>query len=210
MTLFIDNKAIYLHIPKTGGTWFRNAIHRSRIEYQEIALTHNHFPAILANKPAGFYNDKFIFTFVRHPLTWYQSRWSFRMQHGWQMQHPLDYYCASNNFHDFVRRAIAFQPTGWVTYKYWLYIDHAPHIHFIGRTETLVRDAITVLKTIGIQFDEQTFTRTPRINVSDLSGQNSKAFAKYTPELLQQVLDVEHVAISKYYPDWPINIDEYT
>jgi len=210
MALLINDNAVYLHIPKTGGTWFRHAMQASGIRYTEIGEQHNHFPLISDFMPPRFYDDKFIFTFVRHPLTWYQSRWAFRVQHGWHMDHPFDFNCASNDFHDFLQRVLLFQPTGWLNYIYGLYIDNTPHqIDYVGRIETLVDDAVGILKTIGVRFDERKFRATPRVNESVLDGRTSGYWAKYTPELLKRILDAEKTVLSRFYTHNFIDLDKF-
>lgn len=205
MALLIDDKAVFLHVPKTGGTWFRHAMSQNGIKFEEIGEQHNHFPYILNLMPNGFYDDKFIFAFVRHPLTWYQSRWVFRAQHGWHLEHPLDFNCASNDFLDFLDRVFAYKPTGWLTHLYGMYINEIPNdIDFVGHTETLADDCVKVLKMIGVKFDEEKFRGTPRINQSGLDGMPSGYWAKYSSEWLDKVIVMEQTVISRYYVNYDI------
>lgn len=210
MALLINNNAVFLHIPKTGGTWFRHALQVNHIPFEELGEQHSHFPFIRELKPEGFFDDKFVFAFVRHPLTWYQSRWAHRVQHGWHVEHPLDYNCASNDFLDFLRRVFEYKPSGWLTYLYSIYIHSVPNgIDFIGRTENLTTDCVEVLRRIGVDFDEDQFRQTPKMNQSSLDGKPSGYWAKYSPEWLHRILGVERGIISQYYADFFIDMESF-
>jgi hypothetical protein len=126
------------------------------------------------------------------------------------MSHPLDYNCASNDFHDFLQRVLVFQPTGWLNYLYGLYTDNTPHpIDFVGRIESLADDAVHVLRTIGVSFDEAKFRATPRMNESLLDGRSSGYWARYTPELLKQILQAEKTVLSRFYTHNYIDMDKF-
>lgn len=194
-------KSIFLHIPKTGGIWVRNAIKRANIDTFEYGEQHSHFNELLKYRDEQFYKKKFIFTFIRHPLSWYQSRWAFRIKHGWQMRHPLDFNCASNDFCEFVKNCIEYKPEGWVSWLYQSFIDKAPKDVFVGKQENLVGDLIDALHDAGEVFDEQLILDTNRTNVSDMHGKSSKDMAVYTTDLIDKILDIEKPIIDKYYSD---------
>jgi hypothetical protein len=115
MTSVLKNGAVFLHIPKTGGSW----ITRVLIELDLIAapLGHEH-----TDWDRAFWNDRFHhdgkvlrsilrrsvrsrralvrikpdcfrFCFVREPLKWYESRWRFEQSRNWKrMGDELDPY----------------------------------------------------------------------------------------------------------------------
>jgi len=205
MALSTD-KSIFLHIPKTSGVWIRHAYKVCKIACSEIGEQHSHFPLLSKYQPPEYYNDRLIYTFVRHPLTWYQSRWAFRVKHGWRAQHPLDYNCASNDFVTFVENALRYKPDGWVTEEFCNYIDSVPRmIDFVGRCEYLVTDMVKVLTLAGETFSENGIRSIPRINDSDMDGHSSKYWAKYTPKLIDRVMAVESEVIRRYYNDYAID-----
>lgn len=209
MALATD-KSVFLHIPKTGGIWVRQAIKECGITCDEIGDQHSHFPQISKLKDKGYYDNKFIFAFVRHPITWYQSRWAFRMKYGWRAQHPLDFNCASNDFTVFVENAIRFKPTGWVTWEYSNYIDTVPgEIDYVGTTENIVNDLITILSSAGERFDALAIRSLNRLNNSDMDGYSSSYWAKYTKDLLNKVLEVESAVIDKYYSKCDIDLGRF-
>lgn len=198
-------KSIYLHAPKTAGMWIRAAIARAGIKTFEYGEQHSYFPELFRYATRSFYQRKLVFTFIRHPVTWYQSRWAFRMKTGWQMQHPLDWHCASNDFCRFVENCLNYRP-GWATWEYNNYIHGAPGlVRHVGRQESVVDDLITILREAGEEFDEALLKTTPRLNDSDISGLRSGDLARYTPELLDRVLLAEQETIRRYYQNYLID-----
>ena len=199
----VTDRSIFLHVPKCAGLWIRHAFKVCKIKHYELGDQHSHFPYLLNLKPIDFFKERFIFTFVRHPLTWYQSRWAFRVKHGWRAQHPLDYNCASNNFHTFIENMIAYKPNGWVTWEYRNYIDEVPGgIKYVGKMENLTDDLIKILNLAGEQFSEKAINSISRINDSDLDGKPSKYWATYTPKLIKRVMAVESETIRRYYNNY--------
>jgi len=198
---------IFLHIPKTGGSWFKQALYRAEIDFEN--LYDQHVPIqYLINHMDEDLNDKYIFSIVRHPITWYQSRWCFRIRHGWHVEHPLDNKCASNDFHQFVKNILDFKP-GWVTYLYSLYNDGDVSPNKICRIENLVDDTVSALQEAGVKFNENKFRNTPKTNDSNLDGKPSRFWAKYSSELFDEVISAEQEAINKYYPNYEISPDKY-
>lgn len=216
MALATD-KLLFLHIPKTAGVWIRQAFKALNIHHYEIGHWHSHFPynstttRLYEYKPIEFYKDKFIFTFVRHPLSWYQSRWAFRMKQGWRASHhPLDFHCASNDFCRFVENALAYRPSGWVTEEYMNFIATPPkRLDFIGRTENLIDDFIMALNLAGDSVDEKILRSMPRVNDSDMDGYSSKHWARYTRDLADRVMNVESVIINRFYNDYNIEWTDF-
>lgn len=212
MAIFLTkSNSIFLHIPKTGGTWFRHAIKASGVEHIETPYQHGAVPLLLRHSMTKEdLANRRIFTIVRHPVTWYQSRWCFRVQYGWHAEHPLDMACASNDFPTFVDNVLKFKPTGWVNWIYSQYNDHpAKQVDFVARTENLIEDCVRILKELGEEFDEEKFRNYRITNDSSLGGYGSKYWAKYTPELFDRVMAVEQEVITRYYPDYEIDRDEF-
>lgn len=211
MALLIGDKGVFLHIPKTGGTWFRHAATAAGLKVKDLGLQHGGLSRLIKTGivPEGFFDDKIVFTIVRHPVTWYQSRWCFRVKHGWHAEHPLDMACANNDFQAFVENVLRFKPDGWVSWLYRSYNEDKIHpADIICHTETMLDDLVSVLSQVG-DFDEDVFRSHPRSNDSDMDGQSSKYWAKYTPELLDRVLAVEQDAIVKYYPEYSLDKSKF-
>ena len=209
MAIYTD-KFLFLHVPKTGGIWVKQVLTHIGINYQELGHQHEHYPSLSKHKPPEFFQDRYVFTFVRHPITWYQSRWAFRMKMGWQAQHPLDWNCASNDFNTFVQRTLSFCPAGWCTWLYNSYINHyRPDgrclVDFIGRTENLTDDLISVLNHVGHDFDESQVRQYSETNTSSLDGRRPKDIAKYSPDLYKRIINTESIVINRFYYDYEIN-----
>jgi len=205
------SNSVFLHIPKTGGTWFRHAAYGSGIELVETGEQHGAVQVLLKEgRGEQWLSEQRIFTIVRHPVTWYQSRWCFRVKYGWHVEHPLDMSCASNDFHTFVDNVLKQHPNGWLSKLYKRYNECPVHpADFVARTENIVDDLVGFLKQIGEEFDETAFRTHRRLNESMLEDLPSSYWAKYTPQLLDRVLAVESEAIEKYYPDFELNRDSY-
>lgn len=208
MALASDN-FVFLHIPKTGGMWVSSVLRRSATTFM-LGHQHSHFPQLLDIKDEQWYNDRLIFTMIRHPITWYQSVWSFRMKSGWKMNHPLDANCASNDFHTFVGNVLKYKPDGWVTWLYEQYINFVPGgIGYIAKIENGSKDLKTALSMANVKYDSSIIDNPHRVNDSDLDGKPSKYWAKYTSELFDRVMAVESKVISRYYGDYIINPNDH-
>src|SRR5439155_11120636 len=75
-------QATFLHIPKCGGTWVVRAMAAAGLPMQVIPAGCQH--AIAATE------GRFVFTFVRHPLTWYASFWKYRWNSAEQLAGSLE------------------------------------------------------------------------------------------------------------------------
>ena len=84
----------WLHIPKTGGIWVEELL-LSCVEGAEMAR-HRHIG--IGCCPEG----RFIFAFVRHPYTWYQSYWSYKQKVGWDPFNRFDQEAQDGSFAGFM------------------------------------------------------------------------------------------------------------
>jgi hypothetical protein len=78
------NRAVFIHVPKTGGTWVREVCRRLVPNAQETGPfdEHDHFTIrqVRAARPDVALRPSF--GFVRHPVTWLVSRWAWGRQTG--------------------------------------------------------------------------------------------------------------------------------
>jgi len=197
--------ALFLHIPKTGGCWVEQALIQAR--------TRNELPATIPgvtwrHSLLSMFKRRyrFVFTFVRHPLSWYESWWKFQagiwtiFEPGvWHPQRCLERFQA-NDFSEFIRLCIKHEP-GYVSRMYEWYIGPEGYefVDFVGRQETLVDDLTLVLNMLGEAFDhEQLFAVAP-VNVSrKVHGE-----PVWDPALKRQILELEAPAIRRFYTHWP-------
>src|SRR5690606_18066533 len=107
--------ALFLHIPKTGGTWIEHALVRSGVAIEPAGgidgVTSRH-PVL----PLLTQRFDFTFAFIRHPLSWYESWWKFQaglwreFEPGvWHPQRVLEP-CRSDVFSEFIRKCIELEP----------------------------------------------------------------------------------------------------
>lgn len=206
----VTDKCVFLHIPKTGGVWVKHIMLALGLKPIDMGHQHEHFPAIFRFEPKEFFKDRFVFTMVRHPITWYKSRWAFRVKHGWQSRHPLDWNCATNDFHEFVEKVLKVAPDGWCSSLFNTYTDDDDNlVDFVGKTENLVDDFLQAMRMAGHDVDEDKVRSMAAANSSAMSGLSSSHWAKYTPELFDRVMAAESSLIQRYYWDHEIDPNDH-
>jgi hypothetical protein len=107
MALVLKGGSVFLHIPKTGGTWVRSILSEMSLAGGKRGHKHIDFDGLLRaelerwgplapvykgvkslGKRLKKWPEKpsFKFCFVRHPLAWYESHWKFsaRLDKGWK------------------------------------------------------------------------------------------------------------------------------
>ncbi len=193
--------ATFLHIPKCGGSWVRQVL---RAVGLPITITRGGVHECAATE------GRFVFTFVRHPLTWYPSFWAYRhavaaaqgglvdvhlRETAERLDEAIDECLVDDtgrprSFTGFVEQCLRRHP-GFLSAKYELY---TPHAVFVGRQEALVEDLITALRLARVVFDPAVVRRTPRVN------ERFPAFvAEYSPGMAALLLETEAEAVSKFY-----------
>ena len=159
-------KSVFFHIPKTGGMWVHRAAQRAGLAKGESLCNYHYkegipsrFPCCTHNIPETNYKEllegKFLFAFVRNPLTWYQSLWSYHIRVGWESGDTMYRKCASDKFDVFVRSVL--QEYGGVSsarYKRCLG-ENAELLNVVGRFENITEDLIYALEMAGEEFDSE-------------------------------------------------------
>jgi len=195
--------ATFLHIPKCGGTWVNHAMSAAGLPLQVVPPDNQH--AVAATE------GRFVFTFVRHPLTWYPSFWRFRWNAAEYLEEGpteerlrayarqaaeaideclVDEHGRPRSFADFVEACLSRHP-GFLSHKYALYTAPAA---FVGRQESLCADLLAALRQSRADFDPQAVRRTPKINEANL-----KFSADYPPGLARRLLAAEAAAVKEFY-----------
>lgn len=64
--MIVTNNAVFLHVPKTGGTWVKEVLSSHQLDFKEHSLD---IPATHDNKP--------VFVFVRNPWAWHVSFYNY-------------------------------------------------------------------------------------------------------------------------------------
>lgn len=228
MALILKGGAIFLHIPKTGGSWITKVLHESGLIAGKIGHKHadiDHLFSPNSNNRSRMiqYNVKrllgiypknpFLFCFVRHPLSWYESWFKYMSQpdqqwRHWGNEHDLRQWhpnailngLGDPDFNQFVRNVIH-KRAGYVTEMYSRYT--APHINFIGKLENLHHDLIQVLNQLQLNFDENLIRNHSPVNKSN----SSQSVIKWDPNLKKEVLKLEQIAITRYGYDSYLNLE---
>lgn len=205
MALLTD-KFLFMHIPKTGGSYIRKLFELLYIKGEEKNNHHSCFPELLNDISINDLADKTIICFIRHPLTWYQSRWAFRLSHpcGWR-GNSLDFNCGSNDFNLFVNNCIDYVGSGkgWASFKMTRFIDGIPSglKSIIGKQENLHNDLISALIRCGSIISETDLPLSPKLNMSLNDQKPAHIIAKYDQNTYKRVLKADGEFIEKYYKD---------
>jgi len=178
----------FLHVPKTGGNWVSTVLRELFHHAQRMPKIHT--TRISAPRP-----ELFTFAFVRHPLTWYQSYFSYKQRKGWDPTNNWDDIVRCDSFAEFVERACDETP-GYYSKLLRRFVGPAgDEIDFVGRFESLTDDLICALELAGEQFDADVIRETPPVNQSSYNVHP----AVYTDELTQRVLEVEAEVVERFY-----------
>ena len=200
MASLLKGEALFLHIPKTGGSWVRHVLRRQGLVKMEWPHPHpdldrvmnlpRYYPLHFAkqslkHRTLRLYRDvqeSYKFCFVRHPHSWYESYWRFMRGLDWKHFHeerqeerafvlkrPWHPNAALEQmgpkpFDEFMSTVLRRYP-GYLTQMYGWYAP-PDEIDFVGGTESLVDDLVTVLNTLGLDFDEDEVRNTEKINTS--------------------------------------------
>jgi hypothetical protein len=199
------NKTVLYHISKCGGTWAAEALRRVGLPYSrckenkeklnelgnEFGLRRKHgIPVFMLPEEV---KGLFSVCFVRHPLSWYKSVWSYKREPVSRGKFPPDKYWVPD-YEEFVKNMLFVFPEGFVTKLFQYYVgEHADQIDFIGRQEYLADDLVTALTLAGETFDEHLLRARGWRNVS------KKSDAVLSDETYNRVLEVEKWVVDNFY-----------
>lgn len=102
MAVLLKNNALFLHVPKTGGSWIIKVLDelglvKAHLGHEHSSMEHvlyypRYFPANHVKGTIKFKNNfyeeilnSYKFCFVRDPMDWYESYWRFQMGHNWKI-----------------------------------------------------------------------------------------------------------------------------
>lgn len=230
MALILKDGSIFVHIPKTGGNWVTKVLYSQNLVLASFG-SHKHvdiphlFTGVgestrkvasrrLRNIPAQvrlmldcqLHGKPFIFSFVRHPLTWYESWFKYMNQAklGWReygnMYSLRDWHpCSALNgvgstvFNEFIENVVSRYP-GFVTQMFDGYTVPGL-VDYVGRQENLREDLIAVLAQRGLEFDPDAIRGTKNHGVSAPPASLSTT---WDPDLREQILKLEYASLVRY------------
>jgi len=172
MSTFLPEKQVlFLHIPKTGGTWVNWAMGTMEISIEKWmrvgpkyrprkhTILPHYYPSMLGK-------IHYIFCFVRHPVSYYVSMWRYYMRISSWTRERMEKLSrdlpprATNqaevrwkpDFYEWIEEMLEEEP-GWITRWFGHYVgqQRGELCHYIGRQETLVDDFAEVMGIIGYE-----------------------------------------------------------
>lgn len=200
-------KSIFIHIPKTGGSWVRAAVRAAGIPCREVGPPGvsqiQKLHCTVKGLPKHLRRNRLIFFCIRHPVDWLKSRWSYGIERGklkpkkkrtW-LERALD-----PDLNKFIENALRINaaapshamlhPVGWKKIDGVWQDTLKKKDRILGRTESLRADLIQFLSRAGETFDTAVLKRMAPKRVS---GKKSKA--RVDPDLAQQVCDANKVIL---------------
>jgi len=175
MALIIDDRALFLHIPKTGGNFLRRVLEVLKIPHKHDKGTIGHSHALRKHFKRDF---EFVAAFVRHPLSWYVSHWRYQVQVGnkalqwwndkWHPSRPMAE-CSASSFGGFFQNIIETEPAYWTRMiEQYLgpQLTDGEELDFIGRFEDLHNSIVAMLCKLGYNVTLHDFASCVPSNVS--------------------------------------------
>jgi hypothetical protein len=168
----MSDKLIFYSVPKTGSRWVLQAMKNGGIKLKRGPMNKRPVMGLNAHhSPPGVtpeeYRHLFQFCFVRKPVPWYRSFWSYRKTHPeWRIERGTPFWFDNHwdeSFERFAENVLEAHPEGLLTQVYKLYTED---VHFVGRQERLGEDLLKALRMSGVKVDEEKVRDTPRQNVS--------------------------------------------
>lgn len=189
MHLILPN-SVFVHIPKTGGTWVRRALAAAEIPWTTTEL----IPHADFSELEPLVDGRFTFAFVRHPVAWYRSAWSYRMSHPDKPGPAAMAEHWSEDFDTFVSNCCLHRP-GLLTELLERFTGWPVKLDWVGQAENLADGLVEALTLAGEDFDPAAIYGCPPANVSPAQFRES---AVYRDETLALLLRAEQGVISRY------------
>lgn len=176
-------RAIFFHVPKTGGRFIEQYL-RSKVTVQQIGARHS---TMFSSGPK-VYDKNFMFMFIREPSDWYRSYWDMKMRdklngENWYYLekhlpwHPcweIDPYCGSNDLDTFVENCGKLN--GYLNRMYQQFIGQGRlRVDVICDYSCFVDEFSDVLKILEINHDKDKLAKLPRVNQAKKRSEISEA-----------------------------------
>ncbi|MEM8864348.1 MAG: hypothetical protein AAGF31_02245 [Planctomycetota bacterium] len=184
MAIELINQSVFLHIPKTGGTWVDRTLYDLGLVKEAFGNRHSNYERTVNHeryRSAGEHLRRAVvrrikrqfglhhqtpvmrFCFVRNPLTWYESWWRYMKGKDWKHwgdeNNPWNWHpnAVLNGLgSDDFNTFVANVLSKRPGYVTELYFSFAnAQIDFVGRMENLATDFRLALSQSGLEIDEQ-------------------------------------------------------
>lgn len=204
----LESKALFLHVPRTGGSWVERAIDLCQIkrvgwlEKQPLYLPRKHCLLSHYHRTEMAKVD-YVFAFVRHPVAYYESVWKWLgrnrnfMQSHWRWHpHRAAGELYRPEFDDWVDAMLTNEPL-WCTRLFEQYVGPpgGEFCNYIGRTETLARDFREVMEHLG--HEENVKLHRPELEALGKVNNIDRKLSWSAP-LLAKVLETERSVIERF------------
>ena len=219
MPLLLKTGAIFLHVPKTGGSWVTQNLHDQNLVRFGFGAKHADVSRMLLPEFGGFRlrdvaklgilarflrrsSRPYIFFFVRNPFTWYESWFKYqsdpaRAWRPWGTSGSLvDWHpnaeingIGAEEFNVFMRRMVETEP-GYVSRLYARF-DALAGMH-VCKLERMREDLIDVLDRTGANFDPERIRTSQKVLVS------RKAGIEWDPAIRRRVAACDMPAFVRY------------
>jgi hypothetical protein len=192
MTTLANDRMVFIHIPKTGGTWGTWAMQSAGVKFEKIGDTHHLMKEELE------IGDRFAFAFVRDPFTWYSSVWKYHRSNPLSHWEPFSQWIELD-FPDFLEQVVENCP-GYLSEYYPRFVGPPDReINFIGRYERLVDDLVVALRLAGQDFDEKVIRTMPPINRSLSEDDEEVVVAQCSSDLIARLAETEQEIYERFY-----------
>ncbi|AOE50150.1 sulfotransferase family 2 domain-containing protein [Kangiella sediminilitoris] len=177
------HKCIFIHIPKAAGTSILRALghngSRDHATYREYKVANS-----------SKFEKYFKFTFVRNPVTRFES--AYRYYKGGGNQRSTDefffniinqYKMSADDFCEFIadKKHYIYTPMFWPQTLYFLETAEVCQVDFIGKFESIDKDFDFVLKKLGIQINLE------RINQSRDDNRGNLVLSRNSESIIRDI-----------------------
>ncbi|MHA2427102.1 MAG: hypothetical protein ACXADB_03630 [Candidatus Hermodarchaeia archaeon] len=156
-------KSVFVHIPRTGGTFTRaalrhTAIHKTSFEAHPPTVKRQagiHFT--VKNIDPAILEGKFVWSNVRNPLSYIRSRWCSHIRSALLLIPNKHAFRADDDFVTFVEKYVEYAP-GSISQFFRNYLekdDKYPAVDYVVKTEELPHGLITALELAGEDVSEE-------------------------------------------------------
>jgi hypothetical protein len=209
MAVILPN-SVFIHIPKTGGTWVGEMLKKQGLFLEELLakktepnfLLHSAHNVPLRNKE--FQTRPHRFCFVRNPLSWYRSYWIFHNSIRWNNDTCISR-LNDKFFEKYIKNIVEYCSKNKTSFLFDLYFMFTKYCTFIGKQETLRADIITALTQANESFREKIIRDQVSVNIY-----HSKEIAKsavYTKAMQEDIISADSKCFEFYGYDKKIITD---